>query len=425
MAKVRFYLKAPYKNGDSAIYLILEFNNIRVKSNVGLTIPPQYWDTKTQRADAKLSKNKFAYGEFNKALQDIDTSIQRVLIVLRNDLGRFPNKIEVKAELDRLTDRNQVKPLTLFEFLELLIVERKKDRNSVNTSQQIATVLDHLKAFCKHQKQTTLNFKDINHNFLNNFKTFAYDVKVLNPNTLNKYVNLLKTAMKEAQKRQIHSSTDYQFLSTKKVPTHEIYLTEPELERIYRLDLSDRKGHEAVRNLFIIGCFTGGQRFSDWSKLRDENIFTENGNLFFKFIGQKTERTQREETVLPLTHTYVQEILKHYDNVLPKPLTNQKSNEYLKDIGKMAGIDTPTKDITYPKGIKHEEIVPKYTLITTHTARRSFATNMVNRGEKLHTIRLLTGHSSEKQLEQYLKTSSLENAVSVANSDFYKNTKTE
>jgi integrase len=417
MAKVRFYLKEAYKNGQCAIYLKIEHDKAVFKYTTPLTLSPQYWDTVTQRAKVKGVKTSvFDYIEFNKTLQDIETNIQRFILVFRNDKQRFPTVPEFKTELDRMIGRNQVKPITLFDFIETLITERKSDRKSVNTSQQITTLFNHLKEFCKLHNRKTLGFLDINYNFLNDFKAFAYDVKKLNPNTLTKYVNLIKTVVREAQKRELHQSNDYQFLSTSKVPTHEIYLTESELEKIYRLDLSDKKGHEAVRDLFIIGCFTGGQRFSDWSKLKAENIFIENDKQFFRYVSEKTET----EAVLPLNHSYVQEILKKHGNVLPIAKHNQVTNRYLKDIGELAKIDTPTKDITYPKGIRTETTVPKYNLISTHTARRSFATNMVNRKYPLHQIRLLTGHASEKQLQQYLKTSSLENAVTVSETDFFK-----
>lgn len=418
MTKVRFRLKEAYKNGNSPIHLILEFNKERVNHATGLDLPPQYWDNQTQRA--KKTK-AFPYSEFNKALQDIETTIQRLLIALRNDLERVPTKDEIKKELNRLTNRNQVKPVTLFEFLETLIIERKNDRESDGISKSNKTLLAHLKEFCKTQKRSTLNFTDINHNFLKEFKKFGFDVKNLNPNTFHKYIRLLKTAMKEAQKRGFHQNQEYQFFSVAKVPTYGIYLNENELEKIYKLDLSNKKGHESVRDLFIIGCFTGGQRFSDWSKLQAANIFIKEGKQFLEYVSSKT----KTNVVVPLNHSYVQEILEKYKGVLPKSLTNQKANEYLKEIGQMAGIDTPTKEITHAKDIREETILPKYSLITTHTARRSLATNLVNRGYSLHEIKLLTGHATEKQLEQYLKTSSQENAFKVSKTDFFDNTKTK
>ena len=326
MAKVRFRLKTAYKNGYSPIHLILEYNKQIITHSIGLTVPPQYWDAKTQRA---RKVKAFAYSEFNKTLQDIETSVDRAMVKLRNDLGRVPTKDETKKELNRLTDRNPVQSTSLFEFFDTLIAERKKDRNSKNTAQQNETLLGHLKEFCRHQKRPALTFEEINHNFLNQFKTFAYEVKNLNPNTLSKYIGLLKTAMREAQKRGLHHSLDYQFLTTNKVPTYDIYLNEEELAKIYALNLSDRKGHQTVRDLFIIGCFTGGQRFSDWAKLQNANIFVENGKRFFRYISTKT----KTEAVVPLNHPFVQEILERYKGVLPKPLTNQKSNDYLKAIG--------------------------------------------------------------------------------------------
>lgn len=78
----------------------------------------QYWDNTTQRAKKVRA---FSYSEFNKGLEDRETKIQRRFLELRNDLGRFPTKDEMKKELNKMSNRNQPKPVTLFEFLETMI----------------------------------------------------------------------------------------------------------------------------------------------------------------------------------------------------------------------------------------------------------------------------------------------------------------
>lgn len=418
MANIRFNLKEPYKNGQCAINVVLQFNHLKLKYATGLTIDPQLWDKASQR----IKKNKtIPYIEFNQQLQTIETETERAFLRLKNEKGRTPSVTELRTELDTITDRNQEKPVTLFEFLESRIKELTTERKSEATAKKHHTVLMFLKEFAKLQHKRSFEFADINELFFIRFKNFCYEVKGHNPNTLQKNVETLKTAMREARKRKHHTNTDFDSFTVKKVPTHDIYLNENELEKIYKLDLSDKIGHDTTRDLFIIGCFTGGQRFSDWAKLKPENMFTKNGVQYLKFVSDKTEI----ETVAPLNHAYVQAILEKHNGILPKPLSNQRSNKYLKDIGTMAGIDTPTKDITYPKGIRTEETVPKYDLITTHTARRSLATNMVNAQYTLHQIRLLTGHKTEKMLQEYLKTSSYENALKMADTPFYDNTQTE
>ncbi len=413
MPKVRFNLKEPNKSGLCAINLVLEYNNQKLKYGTGLTINPKYWDAMSQRAKRN---NVMPYSEFNQRLQYLETETERIFYRLQNDCKTTPSVQNLKVELDILTQRNQVKPVTLFEYFESRIKELKTERPNSSTSKHYGTTFNTLKDYKSHKAKKTLDFQDITDAFFKDFEAFAYQIKKYNPNTFWKYITILKTAMREAQDKSYHNNEHYKRFSSKKVPTHEIYLDEIELEKIYRLDLTEKKGHDITRDLFIIGCFTGGLRFSDWAKIRPNQIKEENRKMICTVTTEKTGQI----VSFPLTHSYVKEILIKYDNNLPKPLSNQKSNEYLKDIGKWATIDIPTIKTEYPSGIRTETTVFKYELITTHTARRSFATNLANRKYPLHQIRLMTGHATEKQLHQYLKTSSLENAVSVADTDFFK-----
>jgi site-specific recombinase XerD len=415
--KVRFNLKEAYKNGTCAINLVIEYNNQKLKYATGLIIDPVFWDSKTHRSHIPkgLKRNAFAATEFNLNLQNIETETERMFYKLKNDLIRNPLVTELKTELDRITGRNKTKPVTLFEFLEIRIEELKKDRKSEAMSKKHVTVLNFLKEFATTLNKSVIHFTDVNEIFLVKLKQFFLSTKKHNPNTVHKNIDTLKIAMREARKRKHHFLSDFEDFSMKKVPTHQIYLNENELGKIYKLDLSDKKGHDVTRDLFIVGCFTSGLRFSDWAKIRTEQIQERDGKLFCTVLTEKTGQS----ISFPLTHSYVKEILQKYNNELPKPLSNQKSNEYLKEMGKMAGLDTFIMRIEY-KGLQRIETpVPQYEMISTHTARRSFATNLANLGYSLHQIRLLTGHSSEKQLIQYLKTNSFDNAINVSDSEFF------
>lgn len=410
MTKVRFNLKEANKNGDCSIFLVLERNNQKLKYAIGLSIKRQYWDAVSQRAKRN---NSMPYSEFNQRLQYFETETERILLRLQNENGVFPSTETIKKELDILTKKNQIKPIPLLEYFEIRVQELKKERTTNSTSKQYGTVLTILKEYKAYKKRRSFDYSDITEAFCKDFENFAYQIKGYNPNTVWKYISILKTTTGEAFKKGYHNNEIYKRFSIRKVQTHEIYLTESELEKIYKLDLSDKpKGHQTVRDLFIMGCFTGGLRFSDWAKIRPEQITGDICTVITQKTGQKVS--------FPLSQMYVKDILNRYNNNLPKPLSNQKTNDLLKDIGKWANIDTPTIKVEHPSGVRLETTVKKYELITTHTARRSFATNLVNRGVPLHTIRLLTGHASEKQLQTYLKTSSLENAVTIAKNDFFK-----
>ena len=154
---------------------------------------------------------------------------------------------------------------------------------------------------------------------------------------------------------------------------------------------------DKVRDLFLVGCWTG-LRYSDWNK-----VYPKNG--FITLNQQKTGRP----VVIPV-HSTVEKILNKYEGDLPKPITNQKFNEYLKQVAKLADFkEAVTKQIT--RGGKVEtEIKPKWKLVTTHTARRSFATNMYKAGIPSITIMAVTGHRTETAFLKYIKVTPQEHA---------------
>mgnify|MGYP003560518213 FL=1 len=154
---------------------------------------------------------------------------------------------------------------------------------------------------------------------------------------------------------------------------------------------------EKTKDLFIIGCYTGLRR-SDLNKLND-GIWNldENGNTV-SIIAEKTKK----RVIIPL-HPCVRAIYNKYHGVLPKLGDKHNSNEHLKNLGRLAGINEITA-ITENRGgkvttLKHK----KYDLIGFHTARRSFATNMFLAGKPTYAIMQLTGHTNERTFYKYVK----------------------
>ena len=86
----------------------------------------------------------------------------------------------------------------------------------------------------------------------------------------------------------------------------------------------------------------------------------------------------------------------------------------------MAGINEliETKKVRGGKTIV--EVVPKYKLITTHTARKSGATNMYLAGIPSIDIMKLTGHTTEVSFLKYIKVTKQETAVSLSNHPYFK-----
>ncbi len=156
----------------------------------------------------------------------------------------------------------------------------------------------------------------------------------------------------------------------------------------------------------FFGCFTG-LRYSDYSTVKPENIIkieddeTGKEDLFIKLVTLKTG----EEVIIPC-NPIVLEIFEKYKanpNRLPKTISNQKFNQYIKKACEKAGMTATGALIGEPTKPLHE-------CISSHTARRSFATNLYLDGFPTLEIMKITGHKTEKAFMIYIKVSKLDAA---------------
>ena len=135
-------------------------------------------------------------------------------------------------------------------------------------------------------------------------------------------------------------------------------------------------------------------------------------------VSKKTDT----RIIIPI-HPVVRKILKKYNGVLPTAPSNQKTNDGIKFICDYAGICDPIIRTEYKGGrSKRTDIeVPKWKLISSHTARRSFATNMYLAGDvPTKSIMAITGHKTEKSFMQYIVLNNQEHTSIVAKSSFFK-----
>ncbi|MEJ7685057.1 MAG: site-specific integrase [Segetibacter sp.] len=171
-------------------------------------------------------------------------------------------------------------------------------------------------------------------------------------------------------------------------------------EVLYNYDFSNDKRLEKVRDLFVFGCYVG-LRFTDYSTIKEENIVNVDNDLFIKVITQKT----KELVIIPC-NTIVLDIFRKYrenNNKLPKSLSNQKFNDYIKEACRIAGLTTKGRLLEEPE----KEI---WECVSSHTARRSFATNYYLEGFPTIDLMKITGHKTEKAFLTYIRVSKLDAA---------------
>lgn len=293
---------------------------------------------------------------------------------------------------------------------------------SDKTRQKYQTTLSVLKefetsSFFSKYYSDTLKHSEIDKVFHKRFNTFMSQVKNYSANTRGKYIAQIKTLCRLVEDKGYNISPDYKSRNGFPIPKDDpidTYLNEDEILKIYKLKPS--KPHlNNSRQWFIIGLWTG-MRVSDLLSLKKENITADN------IIIPSSIKTKSPVKV-PI-HDQVRYILKENDGNLPTPVSPQKFNSHIKEICKEAGITEQILGrLQNPKTKRKETaIYPKYKLISSHTCRRSFATNL-DRKLSEKTIMAITGHKSVEAYRRYIKTSKEEYIEELK--DFWDNQKTE
>lgn len=392
---------------DEKANLVLMYSykpNTRLRYGVSnISIHVKDWDKVKQR----VKRSEKYYSKYNDHLDFLEKACIEIRqkYLFAGELNKLTNAV-FKEELLKAQGITKTDKITFVKFFENYI-----ERYERGTKKAYQTTLARLRDFALYYKK--FDFEDIGLKWLYALEEWAFTVKNFKPNTIKKSLSHVKTVLRESYEEGLHKNNifSHKRFSIKKVKTEGVYLSLEELAVIYNFDF---KGHfEGVRDLFVLACFTG-QRISDWSKLNKSNLIEKENKFFFNILSQKTKK----EISIPL-HPVTKVILEKYD-YSPPNYTDQYINRSIKEICKQCGIDQIITKTEYQSGKPILKRYRKFELITSHTARRSFATNMSLSGHKLEEIKHLTGHSKTSTLELYIKASSLDHAKLVAQSDFFK-----
>jgi integrase len=300
----------------------------------------------------------------------------------------------------RIEAKKKQRKLSFWNFTEDYI-KNAEIRLSANTLRSYKTIIKNIKGYERFAR-IKLDWHNIDMQFYYSYMDYYLNYRSLKINGFGKVIKLLKSILNSATDQgyntnPIYKSKEFKVMSE---DTDNIYLNEDELAKIIALDLSNNKKLERVRDLFYIGCYTG-LRFSDYDQISSENIKGDNLHVKTKKTGTLVIIPLMEET---------KSMISKYNGNLPKAYCNQVTNRYLKEIGKLAGITSDFNTYHTSGNKRVKQIHKKFELISTHTARRSFATNMYKRGLDKIMIMRITGHSSEKVFMDYIKVSKEENA---------------
>ena len=453
----KFYLKNKNKEFSSILVKIYhrgvdkDFNYplIAPSSLRVLYVPTVCWDAETQ---APLSKSLTPQKYKDKTatidliriiIKDIKGCVEGIVVnaelnniiitneYLRNELN---NKLGVKKKDNQIEEE---KPLSLVEYYEQKISGMKdgsflQPRNGKkydeDTVDSHVTCKKCLQGFDIYKNRITY-FQDINNDWYDEYILFLneeqeiFDNKgkidfIKEPYAINtighKHIKNLKFIMRRALKDGVSNSVEHDkdYFIRPKEPTFAIALNEDELRSIYDTKVLNEK-EQIAKDLFLVGAYTC-LRYSDFSIIKPHNFKTVEG---VEIIEKPTQKT-KDRVLIPVLWDELKEIVKRYNYNLPY-INSQSLNELIKDIAERAKINR-IEEYYQTKGGETRLIQElRYNLIASHTARRSAATNLIKRKYSYDEIRLLTGHKTNEQLQQYIKLDKEDNAVSMAK-DFKK-----
>jgi integrase len=386
------------------------------------------WDAKEQCINKRILYKESERQRINDAIRDRKHLILDLFEKVTDKEGLTSAWLE--TEIDKKIHPEKYAPETidtLFKFIDKFIADAPNRKNKAgrvignSTRSQYSRVMSVLKSFCLHIGKNDFLFNEIDQVFWERLVSFlqteiaktdkngnirykkdgeplircSYKV-----NSINEIFRVLRTMLNEATKQKYNVYTDYKNFRAPTEATDSIYLNENELQQIKDVDLSISKSLDRDRDFFLLLAWTGS-RYSDLDKIGTSDI----KDGFISFRQQKTNN----KVTIPL-HPVVLEMLEKYNYDLPKVLDKRLFNRSIKEIAKRAGIDTP-ETITFTRGGKLvTEKHPKYELVSSHTGRRSFATNMYKRGLPTLMIMSITGHTTETSFLKYIKVRQSEHA---------------
>lgn len=425
---------SPYKQKETPVnmyfnygYYILTDDKKKkytpLKFATGLKIKPCFWkDWPTYRA--KQIK-EFNHENFNIRLEKIKRAATEVLGNEKN-AGRLPTPDQLRnllrRELNSIPELANPVKVTLNGYIDQFIKERETETRSEGGKKYRPGTIKNYKSFKSQfnyfqtDQGKKYDFDDIGKDFYEKFVKF-FEKKDYSPNTIGRHIKCFKTIMGGAHKANLHSNDEINadYFKRPSAKTFDIYLSRDEITKLEKQDLTHSKHQDLARDVFLVGVYTA-QRYSDYSRIRKENIRTlQSGTRVIDLIQKKTGN----RVVIPIMPE-LDVILKKYNYTLPATY-DQKVNKYIKEVAELAGITEliPIEKVRGALEVKND--IKKCKLIKTHTARRSGITNMYLAGIPTVDIMKISGHKSESEFLKYIKVDNEETADILSKHSYFNN----
>lgn len=391
MAKIKFLLQSESENAQ--IYVRFSTGRqLDLKKKTGLLINSKDWSKTKGLPKSTIDKNKKTILELDK----LEAFIKRTY---NSDLanGNHIDANWLENCINLCFDKVQKTDITIFENYLSSLIDNAKLNNELSKG-TIKNYNSFKKIILEYQNtiNKTILFKDLKKEFIENFKLWLLTEKEYTPNYTAKQLEFIKTICKDAQKSEIKVtpySTTFRIAKEKNADRFIHTLSFEELDKIYNTEMPSEHLNE-VKKWILIGAYIG-QRGGDLLRLKPENIRQTAKGVYIDITQQKTNKS----VTIGVMKDYVINILL---NDFPKQVSLNKINTHISKVCEIAKINEVVKGYIIDKDGKRKQInLPKHNFITSHSLRRSFATNFYKRIPTAVLIGI-TGHSTESMFLKYI-----------------------
>ena len=403
-----FTLESRKKDGvliveNVPIRMRVNFASKRIEFTTGYRIDAAKWDTDKQRVrNGCTNKLKQSASEINASLLGYYTEVQEIFKKFEvEEIMPTPEQIKeafnaLHKPIEEVKQRKST-PNAFYKVFDDFVRDCGQQNDwTDSTYEKFAAVKNHLMNF---RDELTFDFFD--EKGLNDYVTYLRDVKEMRNSTIGKQLSFLKWFLRWAFKKGVHQNNAYDSYKPKLKSTQKkiIFLTWEELNKLREFEIpAAKQALDRVRDVFLFQCFTG-LRYSDVFNLRRSDIKGDH-------IEVTTVKTS--DSLIIELNKHSKAILDKYkdvafedDKVLPV-ITNQKMNDYLKELAELVGIDEPVRQTYYRGNERIDEVTPKYALLGTHAGRRTFICNALALGIPPQVVMKWTGHSDYKAMKPYI-----------------------
>lgn len=401
-----FSLENRKKNGipiveNVPIRMRVVFASNRIDFSTGYRIDVSKWDNEKQKVkNGCTNKLKQSASDINSSLLKYHAQIQDIFKVFETK-NIIPTPDILKEEFKNIStskdSKSKKNDKTFLNVFDKFTLECGRQNNwTESTFEKFESVRNHLISF-----NNKLSFELFNEKGLNDYIIFLRDIKKMRNSTIAKQLGFLKWFLRWSNHKGHNNITEFEAFKPKlkNTPKKVIFLTTEELKQLQDYKIPEAKQYlNRVRDVFLFCCYSS-LRYSDVYNLKRSNIKKDH-------IEITTVKTA-DSLVIDL-NDYTRGILKKYsevyfenDKVLPV-ISNQKMNDYLKELAELANINEPVHE-TYYRGNKRIDIVtPKYALLGTHAGRRTFICFALSLDIPVQVIMKWTGHSDYKAMKPYI-----------------------